>query len=714
MRLRVFLSDLAQLLTPHLRLTLAVMVGLLIDVIFQTALPLSLKFLIDGAIVPQDRARLGWMVGLLALGLVVAVGTMVWRDYLYARLGSQVLRGVRERLFSHLQSLSMSYFASVRAGDLMARFSTDLSAVENLVVGALPSVFYALSSLLLLGIALFALNVPLALGVMVLAPLSWVGLHWLLPRAAQLSLEARRRDADVLSFVQENIEGQSAIKAMGLERHSIAEAGQRLDRSARAGLQFNFASYLAERVPNIGMLALHVLVLVWGAHLAFSHQITVGTLVAFNAVLLNLGASVATLTSSTNTLLGAAAGLRRIAEVLDQRPAVHDVPNATELPPLEREIRCEHLAFAHRDTRILHDIDLRIAARESVAIVGPSGSGKSTVLNLLARFHDPLHGRITIDGTDLRQCTQASLRTRIGIVQQDTMLFDASLRENIRLGRPDAGDSEVEDATRLAELDDYARQLPNGYDTHVGAGGVRLSGGQRQRVSIARALLRQPDILLLDEATSALDPATERAINATLESLRSRFTMVRVTHRLAEAAACDRIFVLEAGKLAEQGTQTELLAAHGLYARLWRKQQGLSVSDNLEHSAVTAAWLGEWPLFQGADPVLLDEVSREFVTERASPGAEIIREGLAGDRFYILVRGMVSVSRGVDEDALELARLREGDAFGEAALMSEAPRNATVTALTACVLLSLERSRFRRWAQRDPVLRLRLEALAER
>ncbi|MCC2658597.1 MAG: ATP-binding cassette protein [Panacagrimonas sp.] len=713
MSLRPFLVDLLELLAPHRRLVAAVVVGLLIDVAFQTALPLSLKFLIDEAIVPRDSGRLGLFVGLLVVGLALACGAMIWRDRLYARLGAQVMRDVRARVFAHLQSLSLSFFGSVRPGDLLARFSTDLASVEALVVGALPNVFGAVLSVAVLSIALFALSWELALVVLVLAPLCWIGPRVLLPRAARLGLEARRQEAAVLSLVQENIESQNAVKALGLEAYSIDQARERLDEAARGAQRFNFASYLAERIPNAGMLVLHVLVLIAGAALAFEDHLSVGALVAFNGVLLTLGAAVATLTSSAHTFLNAAAGLRRVREVLDERPEVNDVPQADTMPPMLKDLVFEQVCFSPRGTPILRGVDLHVRRGESVALVGPSGSGKSTVLSLIARFRDPTTGTIRVDGVDLRQYRQSSLRARLGIVPQDTVLFEGTLRDNIRLARLDASDAEVEVAARMAEVDTFASLLPQRYDTHLGAGGARLSGGQRQRVAIARVLLRSPELLLLDEATSALDPATERAINATLRALRERFTVLRVTHRLTEAAECDRVVVLDGGRVVEEGTHAQLVSkADGLYARMWRRQQGLQLSDNGEHAAVTATWLAEWPLFEGADPVLLEEVSRAFLTERVLPGSEIIRQGAPGDRFYILVRGAVAVSRGTGGgEAIEIALLREGDAFGETALLSDEPRNATVTAITECVLLSLERARFLPWADRDPAWRKRLDAL---
>lgn len=712
MRFSSFLADLLPFLKPHRALVAGVLVGLSIDVAFHTLLPLSIKFLIDRAIVPGDRELLGRTLALLLGGVFIAAVTTVWRDWLYARLGTAVLQGVRQRLFAHIQTLSLDFFGRTRTGDLMARFSTDLASVETVVVGSLPNSVSASLSLVLVGIALVWLDPGLAAITAVAVPFCLIGPKLLLPRAAALGYEARSRDAEVLSAVQENLTAQAAVKAMGLEARALKQMDGHLREFAEASRRFNFISYLAERAPNVAVLLFHVGILAWGAHLAFEQRISIGTLVAFNTLLLSLGAAVATLTANVPTFLHAGAGMRRIREILDTVPDVVERPGAIALAPLAREVGLENISYAYRGQTVLHELGLSIARGESVAIVGPSGCGKSTVLRLLARFADPVSGRVLFDGQDLRDASFGSLRRRIGVVLQDSTLFEASLRDNIRLARPEATDAEVEEAAAQAAADAFVRDLPQGYDTPVGAGRQQLSGGQRQRIAIARVLLQKPDLLLLDEATSALDPVAERAVTQTIQSLRGRHTVVQVTHQLSQARECDRIVVLEAGRLAGQGTHDELLAAGGLYARMWRKQQGVVVSDDLARAAVSASWLAEQPLFEGADPELLEELVQEFHTDRRVPGQDVIRQGEPGNRFYIIARGTVAVRRSEDGEETELARLHHGDAFGETALLSRAPRNASVITVTDCVFLTLDRASFNRWLDSHPEARARLEALA--
>jgi len=703
---RSVLRDLWSFLSPHPRLLGGVAVGLVIDEVFVTALPLSLKFLIDHAIEPADRELLIKTLIALVGGVVLAAGAMIWRDYLYARLGSAVMQSIRRRQFEHMQTLPLEFFERTRAGDLTARFSTDLAAVETVVVGALPGAVASGLGLFLAGIALVMLDLRLAAIALLSLPIALIGPRFILPRAAARGVEARRLDAEVLDAVQENLASQATIKALGMESQAIARVGARLERFSRANRYFNFFSYVAERTPNITILLFHVVILAVGAYLCFEQKMTVGTLVAFNALLLNLSGAVGSLTSNVPAMLSASAGMHRIGELL-REPASAERPG--ELRSLEQAIKIEDVGLVRGEKKILDGVTLEIQRGWSVALVGTSGCGKSTILRLLAAFTDPTRGRITFDGVDLASVSRSSLRKRLGVVLQDTHLFDGSVRDNIRCARPEATDEEIERALDAAEAD-FARKLPLGLDTQIGPGGPRLSGGQRQRLAIARAFVRQPDLFLLDEATSALDPATERKLNETFAQMRGRHTLISVTHRLGDAHRYDRIFVFDAGELIEQGSHETLSAANGTYAKMARRQEGVTVSDNLEDAAVSGYSLSQWPLFEGTNPWLLEEMTREFVTERFGAGEQVIEQGMSGDRCFIIARGTVSVRRGEEE----IAKLHDGDAFGEAALLSNAPRNASVFTLTDCVFLSLERTRFRRWLDRDATLKSRIEELSER
>jgi ATP-binding cassette subfamily B protein len=301
-------------------------------------------------------------------------------------------------------------------------------------------------------------------------------------------------------------------------------------------------------------------------------ELSVGGLVAVIDLLWFIVANLNALSKVLPPMQRASGGMVRIQEVLDTREQVVDKPDARPLPPFSEAIRFRAVSFGHNDgAPTLADVTATIRAGESVVIVGPSGSGKTTLLGLLLRLADPTSGSVTIDGHDLRHVTQVSLRTQIGVVFQDSFLFDTTLRENIRLGKPEATDEEIETAARVAGIHDFIASLPDGYNSRAGEGGTALSGGERQRVAIARALVRQPAILILDEPASALDAQTEAAINRTLQQVGKGRTVIAVTHRLTPSAS-DRILVFNAGRLVEEGTHPELLSRGGVYATLWRAQ----------------------------------------------------------------------------------------------------------------------------------------------
>jgi ATP-binding cassette subfamily B protein len=349
-----------------------------------------------------------------------------------------------------------------------------------------------------------------------------------------------------------------------------------------------------------------------------------------------------------------------------------------------------------------------------VAFVGSSGSGKSTVLNAIMRAFDPAEGSVTIDGHDLRGVTKASFIRQSAVVFQESFLYNTTVRENIRFGRIDATDSEIEAACRDAEIHEIIMAMPQGYDSPVGERGSLLSGGQKQRLAIARALLRNPRVLFLDEATAALDPGTEVAINETLERLSKGRTVLAVTHRLASAVNCHRIFVMDKGRLAESGTHADLLAQNGIYAALWHKQDGILASDDGSHAGITVERLKQFPILSMLGDEMLRELSvAQFVTENIPAGRNVVVEGDPGDKFYIIARGRVDVLNrdpsGKDQSVMVL---EQGDNFGELALLRNTPRSATIRTLVPCIFLTLQRHHFQNLLDGSPEIRAALLAQA--
>ena len=374
-------------------------------------------------------------------------------------------------------------------------------------------------------------------------------------------------------------------------------------------------SGLVERSAYVGIMLLQVAILAIGAYMASAGQLTVGVLASFQALFLSLSYSMASVTQYVPALVEAFGGLRRVEELFAQQPRVRDI-GATPVPRFSWEIRFENVGFGYaQERRNLESLSISIPQGEYVAVVGSSGSGKSTILSLLMRLYYPDEGSVTIDGIDIRHVPLSGLRQQFGYVPQESFLFDISIRENIRLGKPSASQEEVERAARAAEVHDFIVQLPKGYDTSAGERGNRLSGGQRQRVALARAIVRNPAVLVLDEATSALDPGTEAAILDTLQRLRAGRTIISVTHRLSSVMNADRILVLDQGTLYEQGTHQELLAGHGLYRRMWDRQAGFKLDQARHQAEISLDRLRRVPVFYDMAGELLAEAVTLFRTE---------------------------------------------------------------------------------------------------
>ncbi len=680
--------------------------GLLIEMAFSAAVPMTFKYLVDFAIVPKDEKILLTILAALVASLIVASVAGLGLDYLYAKFSTGVLNNLRWTMFTHLQRLSMNFFARSQAADIVARFSNDLTSLDRalgsaLEGGALPTLEIILSAVLL-----FMLDWRLGLIAMLAIPACFVGPRVITPRASAAGYERKQNESQTASMVQENISGQSIIKAFSLEKSMLTRFSERIARQAVSSLRVSFLSSLIERSAYIGTLIVQVLVLAAGGYLAFRGEFSIGSLAAFQALFGNFINSLASFTHFYPTLVQAGAGMQRIQELLDEKPGVVDPPDAQPLPRLSQQITFNSVKFGYNPAQLnLNDVSFTIRAGESVAFVGPSGSGKSTVLTILNRFYEPDAGAVAFDGHAVRAASQDSLRSQLGIVFQESILFNTTIRENIRVGKPNATDAEIESAARAAEMHELILNMAQGYDTQVGERGGRLSGGQRQRIAIARALLRDPRVLVLDEATSALDAATEASLNKTLERVARGRTVVSVTHRLAAIVNMDRIFVMDQGRLVEQGRHAELLAFGGVYSKLWAKQHGFAITESGSHASVEAARLQSIPMLQSLDDDTLKTLADIFITERCPAGRDVFREGDPGDKFYIIARGTLTVWVNATEDGEKQIRtLDDGDHFGEIALIEDTARTATVRTSTDCIFLTLARDPFLKLLHREPKL----------
>lgn len=705
------LRPLLQFFRPYRVRLIPVILASVLEMFFNAQIPLSVKVLIDRALLGHNPRMMVLILGALAASTVVVSLTSVGRDYLFAKTVGQVITSLRQQMFEHLQRLSMSFYAGTEAGDVMSRFSNDITAVETGLAAGVAWGLQPLMDLLFSAGLVIALEWHLAAIGILLCPLCVLGPSLFSKRATKASVAKHEQESRIMSSLQETLMAPAAVRAFNLQELVVDRFRASNNLLFGASLRLGFMSSLMERSASFGTLFLQVVVMGISGYLAFRGEITLGTFAAFQALFVSLSYSFMYLAQYTPNLINAAGSVTRIEELLKEKPMVEDLPDAVELAPLREALELRGVYFSYSaNGRHLDGITLRIPCGESVAFVGPSGSGKSTVLNLLLRFYDPDGGGVLFDGTDLRRATRVSLSEMTSVVFQESVLFNTTVLENIRMGKVGASDSEIEAAARAAEIHDFIASLPQGYDTICGERGSRFSGGQRQRIAIARAMLRDPSILVLDEATSALDPATEASINATFERLAEGRTMISVTHRLRTVVNADRIFVMDQGKLAESGTHGELLACNGLYARLWNKQSGVHVEAGSVRARVDGALLAAIPLLDGTSEATREELTAWFATERFEGGREIFRQGDPGDRLYIIAHGTVEVLH--EESRQVLAELTDGDYFGEMALLSDEPRNATLRALGPCLCLTLQRDQFHQLMAREPLLREKIEQVA--
>ncbi len=565
------LAALTPFVRPYRHLIAAAFIALCVAAAATLALPLAVRRMIDLGFSRENAGNIDqYFLMLLAIASVLAISTAL-RHYLVLSLGERIVADVRKRVYEHVLQMSPVFFETTRSGEVLSRLTTDTSLIEN-VVGAstsmaLRNAFLLAGGLLMLGLTSSRLTAyTLVLLAAVILPIIAFG-----RRVRRLSRASQDRVADTSAIAGEILNAMPTVQAHTRETAEAARYAGAVETAYETAMRrIRARSLLAAIVVSMVFGAI-VLVLWLGARAVVAGTLSGGELGQFVLYAVIVAGSTGVLAEVWGEIQRAAGAAERIAELLAAQAQIQAPAQPTSLGPAFGELRFSEVSF-HYPSRpehaALQGISLHVRPGETVALVGPSGAGKSTLFQLLLRFYDPQSGRIEFDGVAIRDADPAQIRSRIGIVPQDTVIFSADALENIRYGRSEASDAEVREAARAAHADAFIEALPQGYRTFLGERGVRLSGGQRQRIAIARAILKNPPVLLLDEATSALDAESERHVQTALEALMRQRTTLVIAHRLATVQKADRIVVMDEGRIVATGSHAELVRAGGLYARL--------------------------------------------------------------------------------------------------------------------------------------------------
>ena len=544
-------------------------------------LPWIFRDMIDKVLNAKDY----YMLNMISASIVVIFllrGIFLYgQNYLMSFVGQHVIIDIRSEVFRKLQRLSMSFYDKNKTGTIMSYVTNDVNALQGAMVD--NTIELVTEGIILIGsvCAMVYLDWKLTLFTILTFPVVLYFMNFFGKKIRRSGGQIQAATADITSVLQESVSSARVVKSFVREQYEI----DRFERENEVNLKANLknAKYMATLSPTIEFVAaLGVTLILWyGGNNVIAGETTAGSLVAFLAYAVNISNPIKRITRVSGHIQKALAAAQRVFDVLDLPEEVKDLPDAKALPAVTGSVSFEHVTFSYNaGDEILHDLSFEAKPGQAIGLVGPSGAGKSTVASLLPRFYDCDSGTIRIDGKDIRHVTLDSLRNQVGIVPQETILFNGSVYDNILYGRLDATKEEIEEAARAANAHDFIMELPDGYNTMLGDRGVNISGGQRQRIAIARAILKDPRILVLDEATSALDTESERVVQEALNRLMVGRTSIIIAHRLSTIKNADRILVLDKGKLTEDGTHEELMAKNGLYAHLYQIQYRTNTEES--------------------------------------------------------------------------------------------------------------------------------------
>ncbi|KIL43516.1 multidrug ABC transporter ATP-binding protein [Jeotgalibacillus alimentarius] len=558
---------------PHKKLfaadfSCAVIVGIL-----ELGFPLAVSWFIDTLLPEGNWQAITWVSFLLLFLYLSSTSLQYVVNYWGHKLGINIETDMRQELFEHVQRQSFSFFDNTKTGHIMSRITNDLFDIGEMAHHGPEDLFIAVMTFFGAFWIMLTINVELALVAIIVVPF----LIWLITYANIKMNTAWKamygNIAEVNARVEDSVSGARVVQSFTNEKHEIKRftADNRHYRESKVGAYKVMAFSLSGMYIMTRLIVL--VVLVFGAYLSLNNELSYGELVAFVLYINVLFKPIDKISALLEMYPKGMAGFKRFTDLLDQAPVITNRPDAKVVDHLEGEIEFDHVSFSYDEQKdVLNDISLKLRKGETVAFVGPSGAGKTTICSLIPRFYDVTDGAIKIDGMDIRDMTKESLRSQIGIVQQDVFLFTGTLRENIAYGKLDATEEEIQEAARKANLQSVVDGLPLGYNTQIGERGLKLSGGQKQRIAIARMFLKDPAILILDEATSALDTETEALIQTAIEELAKGRTTLVIAHRLATIRKADRVVVVTEEGIAEDGTHAELLEQDGIFANLHRVQ----------------------------------------------------------------------------------------------------------------------------------------------